>query len=183
MTDLQQAVLTVTGECGKSIKLPVLGILIEVRCAHGVQVPENHEEASQSHGYFPSGGIAEAIFSGSGGGTALVGEVGDHAQSGVSDDHLLVIGPDGRLGAAVEDYRAFINALGTYREDEATRTSSVSVNIDEAAHSFLSHDVDDDAKPYVIVSSPQIDNIRADHLSATLRTAAAANAPVHLFTL
>ena len=79
-----------------------------------------------------------------------------------------------------DDYRQL---LENHQQWQGVDSGPVQVDLGDRVRSYLDRDLDQHARPFTIVCSPAVSAISADHLEPTLRTAAAARAPVRLLTL
>jgi hypothetical protein len=176
ITIQQLPVLTVTGTCGQTVYYDVDGRIIAFSCGHadtsGGPVGEKGEESHTTRDIFDSGG---------GGGTAMVVDTLDLLlREGRTDDHLLVIRADGELGNDANDYREVLDA---HRQPRSVSAEPVQVDLGNRVQSFLDHDVDEHARPFIVICPLTVGSIGADQLVPTLRAAAEAHAPIRLLTL
>lgn len=169
-----EPVLTVTGMCGNTMLYHVNGTLVAFTCDHSVE--SSHKSPP------PYSSIRKYTGTGFGGGTALgiIRTIDNLARDGRSDDHLLVLKPDGSVGNDPQDYHGLLDA---HQHRQISEDVPIDVDLGDQVQSFLSHDLDPDARPFVLVSPPSFGAIGAHHLEPALRAAADMNAPLWLLTL
>jgi hypothetical protein len=175
MTIQSVPVLTITGTCGQTIHYDIDGRLVAFSCAHAT--------ASTSGGAVSGKGehTTRDIFdSGGGGGVAMVVDTLDRlSREGRTDDHLVVIKSDGQIADNANQYREVLNA----QDQQNTGPEPVQVDLGTRVQSYLGHDIDEDAQPFIVVFPRTAGSIRADQLLPTLHAAAEARAPIRLMTL
>jgi hypothetical protein len=179
---------TVTGMCGKTVHYNINGQIIAFTCSPdsgpdgggGGEPPiDNGGEGGITRAGNPPG--SSSFDSGSGGATAqTIRSIYRLSDEGRTDDHLLVMRPDGEIGRELEDYRGVLDA---HQRLQGVVGGPVQIDLGDRVRAYLDHDIDEHAQPFVIVCPPTLNSIGADQLEPTLRAAAAAHAPVRLVTL
>jgi hypothetical protein len=192
MTVTELPVLTVTATCGNTMLYDIDGKLVAFACNHhtdptdppggsggDISVEDSSSSPSPEKTYVS---VRDYLGTGSGGGTTLgiISTINDLAREGRSDDHLRVLNPDGSVGSDPGDYRRLLDTQWHQGSGEAEPTQ---VDLGDQVRSFLSDELDKNARPFVLVCPPSFGVIGARHLELTFRDAADMNAPVRLVTL
>lgn len=176
MTIQSVPVLTITGTCGQTIHYDIDGRLVAFSCAHATTSASGGAVSGKSEH------TTRDIFdSGGGGGVAMVVDTLDRlSREGRTDDHLVVIKSDGDIAHNANQYREVLDARDQLQN---TGPEPVRVDLGNRVQSYLSHDIDEDAQPFIVVLPRTAGSISADQLLPTLHAAAEARAPIRLMTL
>jgi hypothetical protein len=188
----QLPVLTVTGTCGNTMLYNIDGKLVAFSCNHHIN-PISPKGSSGDDMFVqdtssslppekPYVSLREFLHTGHGGGAAMevVSTINDLAREGLSDDHILILKPDGSVGSDPDDYHRLLDSSWPQGSSEV---EPIQVDLGDRVRSFMSDDLDKNARPFVLVCPPSFGAIGVSHLEPALRAAAEVNAPVRLVTL
>jgi len=176
MTIQQLPVFTVNGICGQTVYYDIDGRMIAFSCHHAGTAGGG---AVRGKGIYTSRDIFNSGDSG-GGVDMLVDTLDRLSNEGRTDDHLMVIRPDGEIGYNADHYR---EVLDSHHQLQGAEATPLQVDLGNRVQSYLDHDVDERAQPFIVVCPRTLGSIGAEQLMPALRAAAAARAPIRLMTL